>query len=142
MILPARAGKNLPDLTAKSWLCCVFLVMRDIERQLGPILDPELAEDRVQIFFDRAFSQMEITGDLFIRFCLIDQLGQLLFPGTQSFGRLGFARPGLAAIGTNVRPANSPELLPATRTAPQSGCHRRVNERPDKHLFSCDFILK
>ena len=45
---------------------CAFLVMRHPQCQFSPIFDAELAKDRVEVFFDRAFRQMQIAGDFLV----------------------------------------------------------------------------
>jgi hypothetical protein len=116
--------------------------MRHPQGQFRAVLDTQLSENGVQIFLNRAFREVQIAGDFFVRLGLVYQSCELFFSGTQSLSRFRFAWPGLTALGANVGPTDSPELLPATRTASQCGCHRRVNERPNKHLFSCDFVFE
>ena len=66
------------------------LAAREPERGLGPVVDANLPEQRVQMVFDGAFSYVEHAANLLVGFALCKQLQHLMLPRRESapeFGR-------------------------------------------------------
>ena len=84
--------------------------------KLGPIGDPQFAEDVVEVFLYSADGQAELVGDFFIRFCLTDELHDLFFARGQLLqGSPGPSRTVLTGRA-QILAADRPLTAPAMRT--------------------------
>lgn len=100
------------------------------EGQIGPVLDAHLAENPMEIFFDRPLGKVQLVGDLFIQLRFIYQLNDLLFAKSEILAGITGRCFRLLTGFTHVCLPGSLKDLPAAGTAFQ-----------DRHERSFTFLI-
>ena len=87
--------------------------------QLGTITDAQFVKDPIQILLHGSFAEMQVVRNLFIEFCLCDQVDHLLFSKAEFLVEAFFSLFRQSARRTDSASAVVSELASASAAASQ-----------------------